>query len=69
MLMNARFSGCFIGVVDTMSVPTCRTVTCPLAQSEERIHGKETLGLFSSSADQQEQLFVQVNADRSIWIK
>jgi hypothetical protein len=26
-------------------------------------------GLFSSSGDQQEQLFVQVNADHSIWIK
>jgi hypothetical protein len=26
-------------------------------------------GLFSSSGDQQEQPFVQVNADRSIWIK
>jgi len=25
--------------------------------------------LFFSSGDQQEQLFVQVNADRSIWIK
>jgi hypothetical protein len=25
-------------------------------------------GLFSSSGDQQEQPFVQVNADRSIWI-
>jgi hypothetical protein len=26
-------------------------------------------GLFSSSADQQEQPFMQVNAYRSIWIK
>jgi hypothetical protein len=26
-------------------------------------------GLFSSSADQQEQPFMQVNADHSIWIK
>jgi hypothetical protein len=26
-------------------------------------------GLFSSSGDQQEQPFVQVNGDRSIWIK
>jgi hypothetical protein len=26
-------------------------------------------GLFSSSGDQQEQPFVQVNADPSIWIK
>jgi hypothetical protein len=26
-------------------------------------------GLFSSSADQQEQPFAQVTADRSIWIK
>jgi hypothetical protein len=26
-------------------------------------------GLFSSSGDQQEQPFAQVNADRSIWIK
>jgi hypothetical protein len=26
-------------------------------------------GLFSSAGDQQEQPFVQVNADRSIWIK
>jgi hypothetical protein len=30
---------------------------------------RKNLGLFSSSRDQQEQLFVQVNADRSIWIK
>jgi hypothetical protein len=30
---------------------------------------RKILGLFSSSADQQEQPFVQVNADRSIWIK
>jgi hypothetical protein len=40
-----------------------------LAQSAEHIHGKEAWGLFSSSDDQQEQPFVQVNADRSIWIK
>jgi hypothetical protein len=26
-------------------------------------------GLFSSSADQQEQPFVQVNANHSLWIK
>jgi hypothetical protein len=26
-------------------------------------------GLFSSSGDQQEQSFVQVNADSNIWIK
>jgi hypothetical protein len=26
-------------------------------------------GLFSSSGDQQEQPFVQIDADRSIWIK
>jgi len=26
-------------------------------------------GLFSSSGDQQEQLFAQVNVDPSIWIK
>jgi hypothetical protein len=30
---------------------------------------RKTLGLFSSPADQQEQPFVQVNADPSIWIK
>jgi hypothetical protein len=30
---------------------------------------RKTLGLFSSSVDQQEQPFVQVNAHRSIWIK
>jgi hypothetical protein len=30
---------------------------------------RKTQGLFSSSRDQQEQPFVQVNADRSIWIK
>jgi hypothetical protein len=30
---------------------------------------RKTRGVFSSSADQQEQSFVQVNADRSIWIK
>ncbi len=33
-----------------------------LAQSAEHIHGKEKLGLFSSSGDQQEQPFAQVNA-------
>jgi hypothetical protein len=30
---------------------------------------RKTPGLFSSSGDQQEQPSVQVNADRSIWIK
>ena len=30
---------------------------------------RKNLGLFSSSADQQEQPFVQANAYRSIWIK
>jgi hypothetical protein len=30
---------------------------------------RKILGLFSSSVDQQEQPFVQVNADHSIWIK
>jgi hypothetical protein len=30
---------------------------------------RKTLGLFSSSGDQQEQPFAQVNADHSIWIK
>jgi hypothetical protein len=30
---------------------------------------RKILGLFSSSGDQQEQPFVQVNAYRSIWIK
>jgi hypothetical protein len=34
-----------------------------------RIDEKENTGLFSSSGDQQEQPFAQVNADRSIWIK
>jgi hypothetical protein len=48
---------------------TAETELAPLAQSVERIHGKEKLGLFSSSGDQQEQPFAQVNADRSIWIK
>jgi hypothetical protein len=61
--------GLFIGIAATMSVPNYRRVTCPLAQSVERIHGKENPGRFSSSADQQEQPLVQVNADRSIWIK
>jgi hypothetical protein len=48
---------------------TAETELAPLAQSVERIHGKENSGLFSSSGDQQEQPFVQANADRSIWIK
>ena len=30
---------------------------------------KKTRGLFSSSGDQQEQPFAQVNAVHSIWIK
>jgi hypothetical protein len=30
---------------------------------------RKNLELFSSSGDQQEQQLVQVNADRSIWIK
>jgi hypothetical protein len=30
---------------------------------------RKTLGLFSSSGDQQEQPFVQVNVDGSIWIR
>jgi hypothetical protein len=46
-----------------------KRLLAPLAQSAEHIHGKEKPGLFSSPADQQEQPFVQVNADRSIWIK
>jgi hypothetical protein len=33
----------FIGIAATISVSNCRTVTCPLAQSVERIHGKENL--------------------------
>src|SRR4029450_4932915 len=43
MLMSARFIGRFIGVAATMSVPNCRTVFAPLAQSVERIHGKDGL--------------------------
>jgi hypothetical protein len=30
---------------------------------------RKKLGLFSSSVDQQEQPFVQVNADHIVWIK
>jgi hypothetical protein len=30
---------------------------------------RKNLGLFFSAGDQQEQSFVQVNADPSIWIK
>jgi hypothetical protein len=30
---------------------------------------RKNLELFSSSGDQQEQPFVQANADRSIWIE
>jgi hypothetical protein len=30
---------------------------------------KKNLGLFSSSGDQQEQPFAQVNTDPSMWIK
>ena len=48
---------------------TADEIPAPLAQSVERIHGKENSGLFSSSGDQQEQPFVQVIAHRSIWIK
>jgi hypothetical protein len=69
MLMSAGFVGRFIGVVDTMSASNCRTVTCPLAQSAEHLHDKKDLRLFSSSGDQQEQPFMQVDAHRSIWIK
>jgi hypothetical protein len=39
---------------------TAQRKLAPLAQSVERIHGKENRGLFSSSRDQQEQPFVQV---------
>jgi hypothetical protein len=36
----------------------------------QSIHGTEKpRGLFSSSADQQEQPFVQLNANHSLWIK
>jgi hypothetical protein len=42
-------------------------VHCLSRQSTSMV--RKNLGLFSSSRDQQEQLFVQVNADRSIWIK
>jgi hypothetical protein len=41
----------------------------PLAQSVERILGKEKPGPILSSGDQQEQPFVQVNAHHSVWIK
>jgi hypothetical protein len=69
MAMSARFAGLFISLDATMPLPNCTTVTCPLAQSVERIHGKEKLETISLLGDQQEQPFVQVNADRSIWIK
>jgi hypothetical protein len=48
---------------------TAETELAPLAQSVERIHGKEKSGAILSSDDQQEQPLVQVNGDRSIWIK
>jgi hypothetical protein len=57
MLMSGRCAGI-----------SCKTKLAPLAQSVGRIHGKEIPALFSSPVDQQEQPFVQINADRSIWI-
>jgi hypothetical protein len=49
---------------------TAATKLAPLAQSVERIHGKKkTRGLFLLIGDQQEQPFVQANADQSAWIK
>jgi hypothetical protein len=44
ILMTARYVSLFISVAATMFVPNSRTITCPLAQSVERIHGKENLG-------------------------
>jgi hypothetical protein len=44
-----------------------RTPPSSLGQSTSMV--RKNLGLFSSSADQQEQPFIQVNAHRSIWIK
>jgi hypothetical protein len=45
MAMSARFAGLFISLDATMPLPNCTTVTCPLAQSVERIHGKENSGV------------------------
>src|SRR5829696_312386 len=42
--MSTRFIGLFIGIIATMSMPNCRAIICPLAQSVERIHGKEKPG-------------------------
>jgi hypothetical protein len=44
MLVSARFTDLFIDIGATMSDSNCRMVTCPLAQSVERIHGKENPG-------------------------
>jgi len=68
MLVSGRCAGlqryCSYNVVVELQI------LAPLTQSVERIYGKEKSGgLFSSSGDQQEQPFVQVNAYRSIWIK
>jgi hypothetical protein len=44
MLTSARCAGPFISIRAAILMSNCRTVTCPLAQSVERIHGKENLG-------------------------
>ena len=46
------------------------TLTCAvLSIGGDHMNGKEIMGLFSSSGDQQKQTFVQVNTGGSIWIK
>jgi hypothetical protein len=37
-----------IGIAATISVSNCRNETCPLAQSVERVHGKENSRAISS---------------------
>jgi hypothetical protein len=44
MLMRARCAGPFLYFTATILRPTAETVLAPLAQSVERIHGKEKPG-------------------------
>jgi hypothetical protein len=46
MLMSARCADLFISIAATISASNCRELA-PLAQSVERIHGKEKPGAYS----------------------
>src|SRR4029453_8210859 len=68
MRMSARCVGPFISITAAVLVPNCRTDLAPLAQSAERIQGKENPEAILLVRCPPGTAVVQVNADRSIWI-